>query len=236
MKSFSHALDVGDGKVLLGFALPIYQRVVPSLHLNQELVETALRLERMQPSGQKRSNVGSWRSQGNIFSAERANESLLLLREQVAECVRDLISHELELDRASSRRITFKIDGWINVLRHGAYHTVHTHPGASWAGVYYVTAGSSGDAEGSGMIEFISTSAANVPYRINGKPIEASRKLRIVPSPGMLLLFPGTLWHGVLPYYGVSPRITLAFNVSDVSVLTGPDVDAPAEAVRARDD
>ena len=41
----------------------------------------------------------------------------------------------------------------------------------------------------------------------------ASGTWTLKPNPGMMLMFPSWLRHAVLPYYGESTRITIAFNL-----------------------
>lgn len=231
MAVFFHSIDLDPGKALLAFALPIVRLDLNAGSLNGLLAQLALTLERTETAGLKRSNVGSWRSQGNIFCSDARHEPVELLREKLTAAIRHLVLTELQISESCVSRLSVKLDGWINVLRRGAYHTTHMHPGATWAGVYYVTAGTSGADDG-GVIEFINTGNTVLPYQVNGKTIERNRKIRIDPRPGLLLLFPGSLWHTVLPYYGSSPRITVAFNVSDVCLEHScAEVFGPSELV-----
>ena len=51
-------------------------------------------------------------------------------------------------------------------------------------------------------------------FRPEGLPgITATGTWTLLPEPGLMLLFPSWLRHSVLPYYGESSRITIAFNI-----------------------
>ncbi|MDX1575010.1 MAG: putative 2OG-Fe(II) oxygenase, partial [Kiloniellales bacterium] len=43
--------------------------------------------------------------------------------------------------------------------------------------------------------------------------ITATGTWTLMPEPGLMLMFPSWLRHAVLPYYGESSRITIAFNI-----------------------
>lgn len=78
---------------------------------------------------------------------------------------------------------------WININRKGNSNRNHKHPYAL-AACYYVTDSYSGG-------EFVCT--------------ETSTKIQ--PKSGMLLMFPGDLYHQVLPYQGDDTRISIACNI-----------------------
>lgn len=93
----------------------------------------------------------------------------------------------------------WQLTGWGNVNRHGDGNVPHhhgLHPN-HWVAIYYVTAG-----DGARTTFFADAAAVTA-----GAPTHT-----ITPIPGLLLLFPGSLWHGVETSQGLGERITLAFN------------------------
>jgi len=94
------------------------------------------------------------------------------------------------------RRITAM---WAIVSRKGLEGRPHKHTGVI-SGAYYVDAGDCDEA-GNGAFAIYAPESGNV--------------LRTVrPKTGLLLMFPNTLWHGVLRYDSENPRIVISFNLS----------------------
>lgn len=100
----------------------------------------------------------------------------------------DMIAGEL---RRLHGAVAFDLCYWANMLRFGDKLVSHDHRlshlgGANhYAAIYYVT---------DGLIQFG-----------HHEPIRAKQ--------GRMLLFPADLQHSVPPYFGDTPRLTLAFNV-----------------------
>lgn len=106
---------------------------------------------------------------------------------------------------------------WFHVTRHGGFTILHTHPMASWSGVYCVDPGETpADRPESGILRFHNphhysnyfTDAGNVKLKPPYHHGTWSVKFR----PGQLILFPSWLQHEVMPFYGNDERITVAFN------------------------
>jgi uncharacterized protein (TIGR02466 family) len=102
--------------------------------------------------------------------------------------------------------------GWVNLLRHGAYNTPHTHPNSMWSGVYYVDVGTpTEDHPMSGVIEFLDPRCAVEMIGIPGDPFRGKHTVR--PEAGTLVLFPSWLYHFVHPYQGHDVRNSVSFNL-----------------------
>jgi hypothetical protein len=82
-----------------------------------------------------------------------------------------------------------------NMNRRGDFNEVHTHPGATWSGVYYVD---HGEYPARTNIFFPELSTSNVLFK---------------PEPGLMILFPSYVPHAVPPHRGDRERISVAFNV-----------------------
>src|SRR5262249_52179690 len=110
----------------------------------------------------------------------------------------------------------WRIEGWANVNRRGAFNKAHHHAGGRgnrnlWSGIYYVDEGGLSSEAGGGLTRFEDRSG--VPKEIMRCPDPFERELTIVPQVGLMVFFPATLNHYVMPYEGDADRITIAFNL-----------------------
>jgi uncharacterized protein (TIGR02466 family) len=106
---------------------------------------------------------------------------------------------------------------WFHITRRGGSVITHTHPMASWSGVYCVAPGeTSAEHPDSGVLRF------HNPHFWSSTFLDAGNAHLIAPyhhgfwnvrfRPGQLILFPSWLPHEVLPFHGSDERITIAFN------------------------
>ena len=102
----------------------------------------------------------------------------------------------------------FAISGaWSVRLRSGGYHTDHVHPEGWISSACYIA---------------LPASVANGVDRAGwlrlGKPGIATQPALgpdhyVKPEPGLLVLFPAYMWHGVEPFASPEPRLSVAFDV-----------------------
>jgi hypothetical protein len=106
----------------------------------------------------------------------------------------------------------WKLTAWANVSERGAFNTPHSHAGngTAWASVYYVEPGLERDGELSGLTKFQDRSG--LPKEIWSDSNPYSREIAVIPTAGLLVLFPATLMHYVDTYLGSAQRITIACN------------------------
>lgn len=120
-------------------------------------------------------------------------------------------------DAAQMQRLQIFSHTWFHVTRAGGFTILHTHPMASWSGVYCVSPGTSPpDRPESGVLRF------HNPHFYSNAFMDAGNARFAEPfhhgswsvplRAGQLVLFPSWLQHEVLPYYGEDERITVAFN------------------------
>lgn len=106
---------------------------------------------------------------------------------------------------------------WFHVTRNGGFTILHTHPMASWSGVYCVSPGQMPvDRPESGVLRF------HNPHHYGNYFLDPGNAQLKMPyshgtwnlhlQPGQLVLFPSWLQHEVMPFYGDDERITVAFN------------------------
>ncbi len=94
----------------------------------------------------------------------------------------------------------WELSGWGVVLRSEGYQDSHIHPESLCSGVLYCAVPpeiSEADTE-AGCLRF------SLPTAI------------IRPTPGKLVIFPSSYWHGTVPFRAETPRICISFNVISV--------------------
>lgn len=122
---------------------------------------------------------------------------------------------------AATRKINAKVDpetlklklfGWMNANPPGGFNAPHTHPGAHWSGVYYVSQPET-ESGNSGMIEFMDPRSDLPNWRLLQAPaFRLKRKLR--PAAGEIVIFPSYLLHWVYPNETDEERVSIAFNAT----------------------
>ena len=185
------------------FPVPLCSFALPDAAAINGALEAEIAIRRANEPSLTVSNRGGWHSARDLFvRTEPAQRALCeALRGAIDEATRQLVPD------AALASIEPQLDGWINASRAGDYHSPHDHPGAFWSGVYYVRTVTSG-----GEIEFQSGRAGNPHAELLPAPMSWDWT-RIVPRPGVVLLFPGHLRHSVLPFDGDGERISISFNV-----------------------
>lgn len=190
------------------FATPLLRYRVPGHEaLNAALVEEGHRL-RASSEGVRKSNRQGWHSEGNLF--DETAEAFVTLRETAIAAVHDATRRIKAKTDPESLRL--KIFGWMNANPPGGFNAPHTHPGAQWSGVYYVSQPDV-DEGNSGMIEFLDPRSDLPNWRLLGAaPFRGKKKLR--PKPGEMILFPSYLVHWVYPNEADEERMSVAFNAT----------------------
>lgn len=190
------------------FATPLLRYQVANAEaLNKALLETAAQM-RCASDGAEKSNRGGWHSEGNLFDS--AAEPITDLRTVVEAALQD--ANKAIGSKADQARLQLKLFGWMNANPKGAFNAPHTHPGAHWSGVYYVSQPEV-DTGNSGMIEFVDARTDLPNWRIlDAAPFRLKKKLR--PQPGELILFPSYLVHWVYPNETDGERVSIAFNAT----------------------
>jgi uncharacterized protein (TIGR02466 family) len=190
------------------FSTPLLRFSVPDhADLNEALLAEGRRLQQSD-EGAAKSNRGGWHSTGNLF-------------DNPAECIVRLNELATEAVHAATRKINAKTDpeamglkifGWMNVNPPGGFNAPHTHPGAHWSGVYYVSQPET-ESGTSGMIEFLDPRSDLPNWRLFEAPaFRLKRKLR--PQPGEIVMFPSYLLHWVYPNETDEERVSIAFNAT----------------------
>ena len=190
------------------FSTPVFRFHFPEHpDLNKALLDEGVAI-RAESEGVKKSNRGGWHSEGNLF--DRQTPCIKVLRALAKEAIEDATrSVGAKVDPASRR---LKLFGWMNSSPGGGYNAPHTHPGAHWSGVYYVSQPEVEEGN-SGMIEFLDPRTDLPNWRLLKAPaFKLKKKLR--PMPGDIILFPSYLVHWVYPNETDEERVTIAFNAT----------------------
>ncbi|GAC1620753.1 MAG: hypothetical protein NVS9B10_02820 [Nevskia sp.] len=205
------------------FASPIVNTMLPNpAALNRDL--RALFLSREAQGERYRKQVKTPTIQVNIFESEFnlfawPDAPIQHLRGfclgKLAEVITQLNGYRPE-DVATLKLL---VDCWFHITRHGGYISGHTHPLASWSGVYCVTPGEQPpEHPDSGVLRFLDARPYANMYQ---DPGNAKLQMPYGPGsinykllPGQLILFPSYLVHEVTPFFGRDERITVAFNIS----------------------
>ena len=190
------------------FATPFFQFHFPEHGpLNENLLAESQAIM-SEEDGVSKSNKGGWHSKGNLFKGKSA--PIRVLDALASEAVSNATSRVgAKVDMST---LKLKLFGWMNVNPTGGFNAPHTHPGAHWSGVYYVSQPEieKGD---SGMIEFLDPRSDLPNWRLlDAPPFRIKRKIR--PKPGDLILFPSYLMHWVYPNEANGERVTVAFNAT----------------------
>jgi len=198
---------LADAKFVHLFSVPLmYQVWSDAAALNVQLRARILARAALD-AGDRRTNVGGW------HSASGQLEFLGDLRAPLIERMH-LMANEATQRLATECGIAplavqWSFYAWANVCRTGDFHTTHTHPGATWSGVYYVDTGDSPGERDTAALRFLDPApgSANAffPYLLRTCP-------EIQPVAGLMVLFPSYLPHMVHPHKGGGPRISIAFN------------------------
>jgi hypothetical protein len=117
--------------------------------LNPQLRESILEHARRHP-GKNLTNVGGWHSEpGTLEFCGHAGPQLIRHMDEMVKEATSRLYAEFSQAPQPSR---WTLSAWANVNRQGDFNQVHTHPGATWSGVYYVDHGeSSPDAQGTAL-------------------------------------------------------------------------------------
>lgn len=190
------------------FSTPMMRFEVPdSATLNAALLFEAEKM-REEDEGVSKSNRGGWHSKGNLF--ERDAPSIQTLRDAAKNAVFQ-ITRKIS-DKVDPGELRLKLFAWMNANPSGGYNAPHTHPGAHWSGVYYVSQPEV-DEGSSGMIEFLDPRNELPHWKIlEANAFKSKKKLR--PAAGEMILFPSYLIHWVHPNQSKDSRVTVAFNAT----------------------
>jgi uncharacterized protein (TIGR02466 family) len=139
----------------------------------------------------------------------------------VVEWLRDCVNRstiQYAQNAGIGYEMSWHVQAWPNVNRFGDYHNLHNHPHSWLSGTYYVQV-PSGEPKvkgrsdlNPGAISFFDPRPQANMLAVKGDG-QVDPEHRVMPEPGMLLLWPAFLHHLVHPNLFEEPRISISFNV-----------------------
>lgn len=174
---------------------------------NERLLSVLERLHAATEAPAEQTLRGGTQTLGDLF--EVGGQELDALRRQFEAAVGDYIeglAADVRHPLVGRRADGFRFSGsWSVRLRSGGHHVNHVHSEGWISSCYYVSVPSCvGDGQ-QGWLRFGETS-----LHLG----ERERTARVMqPESGLLVLFPSYFFHGTIPFYGDTPRVTVAFDV-----------------------
>lgn len=114
--------------------------------------------------------------------------------------------------RTLSRRPVYSDDSWASVYRAGDYCMPHSHLRCDVSIVYMLDSGDDDPEEP--MAGKFSFADPRIPACCPDEPLRVTRHMIPELTPGTMLIFSSDYLHGVNPYRGRRPRITLSWNIT----------------------
>lgn len=200
--------EIAEARLTNLFATPLLAHVWSDAgELNAELRER-VQAHRRESGGEHKTNVGGWHSEtGQLeFCGDAGRRLVRRMYEMGDEATRRVLAEYGQ----PPRHIRWTLHAWANVNAPGDFNRVHTHPGATWSGTYYVDTGEPEDPESGTPIQLLDPCQGRANLFL--PPLVPSSFLQR-PEPGLMILFPGYLPHMVFAHRGGRPRISIAFNL-----------------------
>ncbi|MCI5055147.1 MAG: 2OG-Fe(II) oxygenase family protein [Flavobacteriales bacterium] len=177
--------------------------------LHDALIKTIKDLEKAHTSSDlHRSHVGGFYTPGDLF--EKSLPGIGEIKAIIFENVKTYINQVRETGCGRKQIIPdhqIRLNGWAALTRKGNYQAPHVHAGSNISGIYYLQVPSVPEPQGN--IDLLNPVILQEMTFIPGG---ATTHCRIVPSPGMLLIFPAYLQHIVHPFENDEERIIIVFN------------------------
>ncbi|WP_205123537.1 putative 2OG-Fe(II) oxygenase [Cognatilysobacter lacus] len=202
------------------FAVPLSQARMPghesiNAQLRSLLLARADDPQFANPQPSLKQQVGVFESQFNLFAwpeppVQKLREFCWTELGRTLQALNGYTAAEMSRLRIYSHT-------WFHVTRAPGFVIAHTHPMASWSGVYCVAPGGESSAHPeSGVLRF------HNPHYYSNMFLDPGNARLAAPfhhgtwsvrlRAGQLVLFPSWVSHEVLPFHGTDERITIAFN------------------------
>jgi uncharacterized protein (TIGR02466 family) len=200
--------NLADAKYTGLFASPLLAYQWPGAdELNLALRDSILAHATRSP-GDVKTNVGGWHSEaGRLEFCGDAGKQLIRHMYELAD---EMTRRVLVEYSQPPRQMRWTLHAWANLNPPGGFNRVHTHPGSTWSGTYYVDTGDPADDDQGTPIHLFDPCQGRTNTLL---PPMVPSSFLIRPDPGLMILFPSYLPHMVFPHRGNRPRISIAFNL-----------------------
>ncbi|MGH8581249.1 MAG: putative 2OG-Fe(II) oxygenase [Gammaproteobacteria bacterium] len=192
------------------FATPVFVRQVEGAAvLNETLAGTMRNLAGTRRSHDLyRSHQGGFYTPGTLF--EQDLPGVREVCELFRSAIRTYIDQVAETGFGRIQPIPdsrVHLHGWGALTRANDYQAPHVHTGSNLSATYYVEVPDKPEPQG--CIDLLNPLVLQEMTFIPGAN---TTHCRIVPKPGMLLVFPAYLRHTVHPFFGAGERIAIVCN------------------------
>ena len=159
--------------------------------------------------GEAKSNIGGWHSEtGQLEFCGGAGRTLV---RQMYELADEATRRQLAQHGHRPRPMRWTLHAWANVNQPGDFNRMHTHPGSTWSGTYYVDPGDPPqDAQNGTALQFLDPCQGRANTFLHP---QVPNTYMVRPEPGLMVLFPSYVPHMVFAHRGGRPRISVAFNL-----------------------
>ena len=201
------------------FSVPLIRYRVPNhVDLNARLVKCIHEKMQLSATADATNRGDSWRSNKSVLDWD--NDAIQDLKGHMKNALGDMIRSTVS-DPNPEHFEDWLFESWALVHRSGGHNVAHIHSSGSftWSGIYYAKTGFPEGVQATKGITVLQDRSA-VPKEVLNNPNPFEREYRIVPEPGLLVLFPSTVWHSVEPFEGEDERITIPFNCSNPNFVT----------------
>ncbi|MFN0264765.1 TIGR02466 family protein [Tepidamorphus sp. 3E244] len=194
---------------------PAFRQMWPTTFMQVQLPgaegANAALIELIEEMDDKASDLTTDYLAGNFFKHEHPAANWL--KQCTDRAIRDYAKEsgiDYELD--------YSVQAWPNVNRFGDYHNLHNHPHSWLSGTYYVQVPErprdlhTRSDLNPGAISFYDPRPQANMLSIKGDG-QVDPEYRLLPRPGMLLLWPAFVHHLVHPNLSDDKRISVSFNV-----------------------
>ena len=186
------------------FPTPLWRWSHPSPADLDRFAEHILRLQQRDPVGLSRTNQGGWHSSTALLNDPELHDLFSWLSRC---CLEAMQSFGWDFNQA----VPIFNNAWAMVNRRGHGNRAHLHANSLFSGVAYLRV-----PPDSGAICFLDPrgGAQMLMPPLMAEASEAARgRHRVTPENGLVLLFPGWLWHEVEPSASDEARICVSFNL-----------------------
>ncbi len=173
------------------------------------LRDTVLRLERSSSQREKLFHGGCGTKVHHIENWKC--EAAQLVHQRAMECFKRMLKMDSAYVDAS----------WGNVYRSGDYCAPHSHIRTQASVVYMLDPGEVDEKQPLDARFYITD--PRVAFCCQHHEGHVTRILTPELTPGSMIIFPSSVVHGVNPYFGGRPRITLSWNINSQPVPGDPD-------------
>jgi len=150
------------------------------------------------------------------------------LEEFFCESVASLVTQELpshnqrfNISNHAENITPVIFESWYHKTNNSGAHNLHAHPGASWAGIFYVNSKECDIKNNNGVNRFHNIHSIHGPGDLGSLWWNQDSIFGLQPVEGQLVLFPAWVYHEATPYTGQEDRVVISFN----SVVIGKKSD-----------